>query len=58
MKQRFREAQDIDEAMSVLLEARHEESKLRAKVRAATTLEGALNELFEIEEGSEDEKGE
>ena len=56
LKQRFREAQDIDVAMSVLLEASHEEAKLRAKVRAASTLEGALNELFEIEQGSDDEQ--
>ena len=32
-------AKDIDEAMSVLLEASREERKVRASVRRATTLE-------------------
>ena len=42
LKQRFKNTQDIDDAMSVLLEASHEEHKLRARVRAAATLERGI----------------
>ena len=49
LKQRFNKARDIEEAMSVLLEACHEEHKVRARVRRATTLDGALNPLLEFE---------
>ena len=55
MKQRFNTAKDIDEAMSVLLEASHEERKVRARVRRATTLDGALDSLLEFENLSEAE---
>ena len=41
--------------MSVLLEASHEEHKVRSRVRAAATLDGALLSLLEFENLSDDE---
>ena len=41
--------------MSILLEASHEEHNVRSRVRAATTLDGALLSLLEFENLSDDE---
>ena len=41
--------------MGILLEASHEERKVRARVRAASTLDGALRSLLEFEKFSDDE---
>ena len=42
--------------MNVLLEASHEERNVRARVRRATTLDGALISLLEFEKLSEAER--
>ena len=55
LKERFRNAIDIDEAMGVLLEASHEERKVRARIRRAATLDEALESLLEFENFGEDE---
>ena len=54
-KQRCKEGRDIEEGSDVLLEASHEEHKVRSRVRVAATLDGALDSLLEFENLSEDE---
>ena len=55
LRQRFKVADSIEEAMGVLLEASNEERNVRTRVREASTLLGALDALLEFENLSDDE---
>ena len=56
MKERFKQTSNIEEALGVLLEASHEECRVRSRARLASTLEEALDSLFVCGSSSGEER--
>ena len=56
LRERFKRTSNIEEALGVLLEASHEECRVRSRARLASTLEEALDTLFVCGDAGEEER--